>query len=130
MASNVLNSMLKNKWSASTTAANVTATASVGSPGTQSRHVLETLVYSIYNKGVSTGLQFTLQAQVRHASVAGTLIFALDHNVPSSTVHNVQLAGLGIPGKRGSGLVAFFNTVIGSVTASMNIAGWTDDANG
>ena len=123
-----MNDFLTNRWVAtSAPAAGTTCVASVAPQGPQSRIHLETLLYTIDNRGVSTGLKQTVTVNVRVGSIAGTVIAAIPLTVYSSTVQNVGLTNLGIPGERGVGLNVSMNTVIASLVQAVNIAGWRED---
>lgn len=98
--------------------------------GPQSRPHLETLWYSIKNMVGAGAIIHTVQVTVRNVSVAGTIICATDHLVAPSTSANVQLVGMGVPGKRGGSFFISMNTVVASVTQSISAAGWIEDTNG
>jgi hypothetical protein len=123
-----MSDFLTNRWSAtSTPAAGTTCVASVAPHGAQSRIHLETLLFTIDNRGVSTGLKQTVTVNVRLGSIAGTVLAAVPLTVYSSVVQNVAMTNLGIPGERGIGLNVSMNTVIASLVQAVNIAGWYED---
>ena len=121
-----------NRWVATHSPASGT-TIVVQSPaatdGTSRPH-LETLWYSIRNQTGAGSLQATVTVQVRIASIAGTVIASNEHLLAPSTSANVQLVGMGVPGKRGKSLFIGMNTVVASLTQSVSAAGWVEDTNG
>lgn len=123
--------MLGNRWRAAS-GSTVAAVVSVVSPAvdSQSRPHLETLWYSFRNFGGAGGATTTVQLQVRNASVTGTVLASVDHLVLASTAANVSFANMQLPGKRGSKIVVTTDTVLGSVSASINAVGWIEDTNG
>ena len=122
-----------NRWSANTTAAGSTVAPQspsvVGLPA-QTRPHLEMLCYSFINLTGAGAAIATVTAQVRNASVAGTVLWSQQHLIAPSTSANVQIVCMGLPGKRGSAMVATANTVVASLSASFSIAGWLEDTNG
>lgn len=124
--------MMGNRWlSTSAPAAGTTAVASSPvAPGANSRPHLETIWASIHNRVGAGAINFTVGIEVRHASIAGTLIASLSQLVPFSSTAQVSLSSMGIAGKRGSRLSVSMNTVIASVTQTVNAAGWMEDTNG
>lgn len=123
--------LLGNRWRASTTAAGATATAVSPTPSdSQSKPHLETLFYSIRNFSGAGGVAHTTTIQVRAGSETGTVMAAIDHLVPASTVVNVAATEMGIPGKRGQKIVVMNSTVVASVQVAVNAAGWIEDTNG
>jgi hypothetical protein len=123
-----MNDFLTNRWSAtSAPAAGTTCSADVVARGPQARIHLESLLYTIDNRGVSTGLKQTVTVNVRLGSIAGTVIASVPLTVYSSTVQNVAITNLGLPGERGIGLNVSMNTVIASMVQAVNVAGWYED---
>lgn len=126
-----MNDFLTNRWSAtSAPAAGTTCTAQVNPAGAQSRIHLETLLFTIDNRGVGAGGtagRQTVTVNVRVRSIAGTVIAAIPLTTYSSTVQNVAMTNLGIPGERGIALNVSMNTVIASLVQAVNIAGWYED---
>ena len=123
-----MNDFLTNRWvSTHSPAAAATVSAGVSIAGGQIRPHLETLIYTIHNRGVSTGIAATVTVNVRVQSVAGTVVAAIPHFVASSTFASVQMENLGIPGKRGRGLDISMNTVVASLVQNVTAAGWFED---
>jgi hypothetical protein len=119
----------RDRWRATdnpTGASAAACTAPAGVIASQARPHLETILGSIWNSNAAS----TVQLQVRIASAAGTVICALDNIVNTSTVGQINLVSLGLPGKRGAGFWVGFNTAVASLTTKLSIAGWTEDANG
>jgi hypothetical protein len=119
----------RNRWNATdnpagASAATVTAPAFVVQP-TQRPH-LETIIGSIWSGGGGA----TVAVQVRIASAAGTMVASLDNNVASSTVAQINLVSLGLPGKRGQKFWVSYNTAVASLTTKVAIAGWIEDVSG
>jgi hypothetical protein len=123
-----------NRWSANTTAAGTTVApqspAGAGIIQSQSRPHMEMLCYSFINETGAGAANITVTAQVRNASVAGTVLWSQQHLIAPSTSANVQIVCMGLPGKRGFPIVATTNTVVASLSASISIAGWYEDTNG
>lgn len=124
----LMNKMLGERWvKTSAPAAGTTAVATVSAPiEPQARHHLETLIYSIRNFVGAGGAAATVGLQVRAG--AGTVLASIDHLIPASTTANVAMSNLGIPGKRGSAMDVYMNTVVASLTQKVNIAGWTENS--
>jgi hypothetical protein len=123
--------MLGNRWNAtSAPSAGTTCVANSPTPqGARSRVHLESLWTTIKNDSVSTGLFFTTQIQVRGAS--NTVLWSVDQLVQSSTMAQTNQSNLAFANpKLGKSLNVFMNTVIGSVTCSINMAGWIEDTDG
>ena len=128
-ADGLIAQMLGNRWHSSmvTTAASCSAASpSVGD--SQSRPHLELIWYSIKNQSTGAALQASVSLQVRGAG--GTVFMNVDHVLASSTVANVNIQNAMIAGKRGGTLTVAMNTAQGSVTYSINAAGWIEDDNG
>lgn len=134
---NFVDKMLGERWlvtasSASVLAATtVTVNTSSAKPRLepQERPHLETLWYAVRNVSGAGALVHTTTLEVRSASIAGTLLATVKdiYCLPSQTA-NVAATRLGIPGKRGQHLNISFNTVLASVTASINASGWIENS--
>jgi hypothetical protein len=90
---------------------------------------LETLLCTVKNLSASTA--HTVSLQVRGAG-GQTVLWNVDLFVnATSTVANVGQSNLAFANpKLGTGLLVGFNTALGSVSYSVNIAGWIEDTNG
>jgi len=121
----LLADFFSNKWSATNApAAGATIVAATPTPVSNThRHILETLSYSITNMNAGSG--HTVTIQVREASVSGTVLWSRTHLVNGSTTVNVDAAP-NLAAQRGKTLHFMNNTVLASVVATLNAAGWTD----
>ena len=130
----LINDMLSKRWS-DTDAPNAGTAVSIssnthlaeGTPSPNSRHHLETLIYSIRNMMGAGALNATVTVSVRHGIVAGTVVAAWNHLIAPSTSANVAMSNLGFASKRGIGLRVTMDTVIASLAQTVSIAGWTED---
>lgn len=124
----LINKMLGNRWQAShAPAAGSTVVANVAAPDPQARHHLEMLWYSIRNFVGAGGAAATVQVAVRAASIAGTILAQVDHLIDASSTVNVIATNMGIAAPRGTSLHVTMSTVVGSLTQSVSIAGWTEE---
>ena len=125
--------MLGNRWD-KTHAPTAGATLILSSPSIattpQARTHLETFWYSIRNMMGAGAANTTVTFSIREASAAGTVIASVDHLVSPSSSANVSASDLHITGKRGNAIAVTMDTVVGSVKATVNIAGWIEDTNG
>lgn len=121
----LLADMLYNRWSYTSTATNATLTAEVVSApmsAKEQRH-MDFFYLSILNKNT---LNFTMAAQVRDASVAGTILAQFPFLVGASQVAQVSISDIHLVPAQGKGIYITTDTVQPSVTATCNAAGWTD----
>lgn len=87
------------------------------------RH-LDFLYMTLVNKNT---LSFTVGAQVRDASVAGTVLWQTGSLLLSgSTSFQVSPAGIHLTATPGKGFFMTTDTAQPSVTATVDAAGWTD----
>lgn len=117
--------MLDNRWSYTATGTNSTLTPTVvAAPGGAKdvRH-LDFFYMTILNKNT---LDFTMAAQIRDASAAGTVLAQFPLILDGSTNMQVAPAGIHLMASPGAGLFFTTDTVAPSVTATVNAAGWTD----
>src|SRR5688572_5604528 len=119
----LLNDMLGKRWTDtdspnSGTAVSISSNTHLGeaAPNPDSRYHLETLIYSINNRTGAGATPATVTVHVRHATVAGTVIAAIDHLVGASAVVNVSMTNLGIPSKKGKAIRVTMDTVVASLT--------------
>ena len=120
----------RDRWSANvanTTGATVIAAAPAIHP--LARQHLEFLYAAAHNKGATVS-PCTVTVQVRAASPQGTVLASMPMYVVTSTVGTVNPSSIGLPGKRGQPIVAVMDTFVGSVTYTVNIAGWTEQSGG
>ena len=128
----VMNDFLTKRFS-DTDAPNAGTAVSVSSQigdapiGTQQRHNLETLIYSIKNQTGAGAALATVTVSVRHATAAGTVIASFDHLIAPSSTANVAMTELCIQGKRGKAIRVTMDTVVASLTQKVSIAGWIED---
>ncbi len=113
---------LGNNWNATcSTAAGTTCTASVV-PAAKERIHLGQLGWSIRNAGAAA---YTATLNVRHASIAGTVIASWD--IQAAAAGGLQDSwAVNLMGKRGVPLNVDFGTPAASVTQKVSIAGWRD----
>ena len=119
--------MLDNRWSATDVKTNATfTTASVGDAQSakEVRH-LDFFHFAILNKNT---LHSTMSVQIRDASIAGTVLDQWALIVGGSQVAQVSPAGIHLTATPGKGFFVTTDTVAPSVTASVNMAGWTDQS--
>ena len=112
---------LGNGWNMCTTGANVTVSCSV-SPAIKARAHLTQLGWSIKNL---TGAASTVAIHVRDASIAGTIL-AQWQIMTANGATNQDTFAVNIQGLRGSPLNIATDTVVASLTLSINTAGWLD----
>jgi hypothetical protein len=121
--------MLGNRWERGTTTVGASCAASSPVAGANSRVHLETLLCTVKNLSASTA--HTVSLQVRGTN-GQTVLWNVDLFVnATSTVASVGQSNLAFATpKLGTGLLVGFNTALGSVSYSVNIAGWIEDTNG
>lgn len=120
--------MLGNRWRAtSAPASGTTCVATAPTPqDSGSRVHLETIWYSIDN--LNTG-NITVQVQVRGS--LNTVLASVQHFLQGSVAANVNISNLALANpKKGTSLNVYMNTVLASVTQSVNATGWIEDTNG
>lgn len=124
--------MLGNRWNAThAPAAGATVVLSSPSLGNPlARTHLESIWYSIRNQMGAGALNTTVTLSIRQASAAGTVIASIDHLVQPSQSANVAISNMALFAKRGNAIAFTMDTVIGSVKATVNAAGWVEDTNG
>ena len=117
--------MMDNRWSYTSTATNATLTAQmVGAPQSDKSIVyLDFFHMAILNKNT---LSFTMAAQIRDASVGGTVLAQWPLLLVGSQVAQVAPAGIKLEATKGKTLFMTTDTVQPSVTATVNAAGWVD----
>lgn len=119
---------LDNRWSFTDVKTNATITPAVVGDAQSSSEIrhMDFLNVAILNKNA---LNHTVSMQVRDVSLAGTVLWQQSHLVGASTTAQVAPAGLHLMATPGKGFVFTMDTVAPSVTAAVNAAGWTDQAN-
>jgi alkaline phosphatase len=127
-----MNDFLTKRWNdtdapSSGTAVSVSSQLNDTPIGTQQRHNLETLIYSIRNFVGAGGAVATVTVSVRHATPAGTVMASFDHLIAASSVVNVSMTEMGFQGKRGKAIRVTMDTVVASLTQKVSIAGWIED---
>jgi len=119
---------MDNRWQFSDVKTNSTVgPALVADPQSakEVRH-LDFLHFSILNKNT---LSFSMTAQVRDASIAGTVLWQTSMLLGGSSTFQVSPAGIHLTATPGKGFSFTTDTVQPSVTAAVNAAGWTDQSN-
>lgn len=116
---------LDNRWYATDSETNATL-VSTATPALQSnkevRH-LDFFSLAILNKNTLTT---TMSAQIRDASVAGTILAQWAMVVGASQVAQVNPAGIHLVATPGKDFFYTTDTVAPSVTASVSAGGWVD----
>lgn len=122
----LLSDMLSNRWQSSqiTTGAAITAAVGDANSNKEVRH-LDFLHIGLLSKNT---LSFTVAAQVRDASVGGTILWQQNFFLQGSTTTQVAPAGIHLTATPGKGFFVTTDTTQPSVTAAINAAGWTDDS--
>ena len=123
----LLAELMDNRWSYTDTRTNATLTAQmIGAPQSAKDTVhLDFFHMAILNKNT---LSFTMAAQIRDASVAGTVLAQWPLLLVGSQVAQVAPAGINLKATQGKGFFITTDTVQPSVTATVNSAGWTDQS--
>lgn len=121
----LLADMLSNRWSYTSTATNATLTSQVvaAPQSAKEQHHMDFFYLSILSKNT---LSFTMAAQVRDASVAGSILAQFPFIVGASQVAQVAMSDIHLVATNGKGFFITTDTVQPSVTATCNAAGWTD----
>ena len=123
----LLADMLSNRWSYTSTATNATLTPEVvAAPQSakEQRH-MDFFYLSFLSKNT---LSFTIAAQVRDASVAGTILAQFPFIIGASQVAQVAMSDIHLVATNGKGFFITTDTAQPSVTATCNAAGWTDSS--
>jgi hypothetical protein len=123
----LLADMLDNRWSATdvkTNQALTTAQITDTQSAKEVRH-LDFFNLLILNKNTAN---HTVAAQVRDATTNGTVLAQWSLLVGASQVAQVSPANIHLIASPGKGLYVTLDTVAPSVTASVNIGGWTDQS--
>ena len=128
-ADGLIQDQLDNRWMYTATGTNATLTAAMKSAPISSKEVthLDFFHMAILNKNT---LHFTVAAQIRDASVGGTVLAQWPLILAGSAVAQVSPAGIHLFATPGTGLFFTMDTVAPSVTATVNAAGWTDQTRG
>ena len=118
---------MDNRWSYTSTATNATLTqALAAAPQSAKDEVhLDFIQLLFLNKNT---LSFTIAAQVRDVSVAGTVLAQWPMLLVGSQVAQVSPTGIHVTATKGAGLFLTTDTVQPSVTATVNAAGWIDQS--
>jgi hypothetical protein len=103
--------------------AGATVVASVSAPLITERHILDSLSFSIRNQAAAA---HTVTVAIRDVSVAGTVLWSFDTLTAAAASKEVVCDGLMVQGSRGAALHITGDTVLASVKATVNAAGWTD----
>lgn len=121
--------MLGNRWQKGVVTVGASCAAASPIAGANSRVHLESILCTVKNLSATTA--HTVSLQVR-GSGANTVLWNIDLFVnATSVVQTVGQSNLAFPNpKLGTGLIVAFNTALGSVTYSVNAAGWIEDTNG
>ena len=119
---------LDNRWYATDVQTNATLAPTVAPVGINAKHVrhLDYFHLAILNKNT---LHHTVAAQIRDASIAGTVLAQWSLIIGGSTVAQVNPAGVHLMATPGKEFAYTLNTVAPSVTASVSAGGWTDENN-
>ena len=115
-----------NRWQYTSTATNATNTAQV-SPNVRNAvevHHMDGFQWVV--KSLNT-LDFTVAAQVRDASVGGTVLAQWPLILKGSAVAQVSPAGLHLVATKGKPFFFTTDTVQPSVTSTVNACGWIDE---
>lgn len=124
-ADGLLADMMDTRWSYTSTATNATNTAQL-TPALRSahdKHHLDFFHWAILNKNT---LDFTMAAQIRDVSVAGTVLAQWPMILKGSQMAQVAPAEIHLMSSKGTHLFFTTDTVQPSVTSTVNAAGWTD----
>jgi hypothetical protein len=116
---------LSNRWQASiSTAAAAVSSALVGDAqsSNETRH-LDFLHIGLQNKNT---LHFTMGAQVRDSSAAGTVLWQMNFYLQGSVTTQIAPAGIHLTATKGKGFFVTTDTTQPSTAAVVNAAGWTD----
>lgn len=123
----LLADMMDNRWSYTSTGTNATLTQALAAAPQSGRDRvhLDFFHMAILNKNT---LSFTMAAQIRDASVAGTVLAQWPLLLVGSQVAQVAPAGIHLMATKGKGFFLTTDTVQPSVTATVNAAGWMDQS--
>jgi hypothetical protein len=121
----LLADMLGQRWMA-THAPAAAGTIVLQSPVPTDGHTtihLDHLSFSIDNMAAAT---HTVTTSVRDTSVAGTVLWSMDHLITNATSKEIVIDGIHLEASKGKALHITQNTVLASVKATVNIAGWSE----
>ena len=123
----LLADLMDTRWSYTDTKTNATLVAQMASDPQSSKDTvhLDFFHMAILNKNT---LSFTMSAQIRDASVGGTVLAQWPLLLVGSQVAQVSPAGIHLRATQGKGFFITTDTVQPSVTATVNSAGWTDQS--
>lgn len=96
---------------------------STNSIATKERYIIESLIASARN---ATAAAVTLTANIRAASIGGSIIASWDVIVAVGGSYQDCFAQLNYPAPRGQDLVVDFGTPVASVTQKVSAAGWVE----
>lgn len=117
---------LDDRWAVTEVVNGTTITASVSAPqSAKSAHVLDALSMVVTNFNAAG---HTVTLAVRDVSAAGTTLAQWKLFVPASTSAQVNPANLNIYASKGAALYFTNDTVLASVSSSVNASGWTDNS--
>ena len=121
----LLADLLGQRWQATHSPA-AAATIVLASPTPTDGHTtihLDHLSFSIKNMAAAT---HTVTTAIRDASIAGTVLWSMDHLVTNATSKEVTISNMHVEATKGKPLVITQDTVLASVKATVNIAGWSE----
>lgn len=117
---------LDDRWNVTQVVNGATITASVSAPqSAKSAHVLDALSVAVTNFNAAA---HTVTIAVRDASAAGTILAQWKLFVAGAGSTQLNPANLNIYGGKGNALHFTNDTVLASVSASVNASGWTDNS--
>lgn len=122
---NIFMDQAANRWSYTSTATNATLTAQVSPTVKNGVEIHHLDGFQMVIKSLNT-LDFTMAAQVRDASVGGTILAQWPLVLKGSQVANVSPSGLHLVATKGKAFFMTTDTVQPSVTATVNASGWVD----
>lgn len=123
----LLADMLDNRWSYTSTATNATLTAQMAAAPQSAKDNVHLDFFHMAITSKITGT-ITMAAQIRDASVAGTVLAQWPMVVTATQTAQVAPAGIHLEASKGKGLFFTTDTVQPSVTATVNAAGWVDQS--
>ena len=118
---------LDDRWYVTDVRTNATFALTVSPALVNSRDIrhLDFFHLAILNKNT---LHTTVAAQIRDASIAGTVLAQWSLLVGGSSVAQVNPAGIHLVATAGKDFVATLDTVAPSVSASVSYGGWTNNS--
>ena len=123
---------LGDRWSFTQVTTGATVTASVGAPqSANSLRVMDALSIMVANKNaIGHTVTWHVKEVVTGATVSQATSIAQWHMfVANSSTAQVNPANLNLYAGKGLAMHMYTDTVLGSVTSSVNATGWTDDTN-